>query len=144
VLQKPPRPFRHLETTTSECRSSSHFYGWRMGIFLGSCASAAILIFNIAVVVLVSIKPGFDGDMAVLPFTYDSLTMHVHHQKSSQATSDICRSRLSSGIHILINALSTILLGASNYTMQVLTSYVIPCFHNLFFADVAYHGQTFS
>jgi hypothetical protein len=31
-------------------------------------------------------------------------------------------SRWSSGIHILINALSTLLLAASNYTMQVLSS----------------------
>jgi hypothetical protein len=31
-------------------------------------------------------------------------------------------SRWSSGIHILVNALSTLLLAASNYTMQVLSS----------------------
>lgn len=49
---------------------------------MGSCISAAILVFNIAVVVLVAVKPGFNGDTAVLPFTYDSVTMYVYFQIS--------------------------------------------------------------
>ncbi|XP_014550275.1 hypothetical protein COCVIDRAFT_115896 [Bipolaris victoriae FI3] len=108
----PLSSFQYPETTVSGYQSCSRFYGWRMSMLMGSCTSAAILAFNIVVVVLVAIKPGFNGDTAVLPFTYDSVTMH-----------------LSSGIHILINALSTILLGASNFTMQVLTSYVV-CYNS--------------
>lgn len=125
VVQKLLGPFRHLETAVARYKSNSRFYGWKMGILIGSCTSAAILVFNIAVVVLLAIKTGFNGDVAVLPFTHDSATMYVAYQRFSKATSNICRSQLSSGIHILINALSTILLSASNYTMQVITSYVI-------------------
>lgn len=51
-----------------------------MGILIGSCMSAAILIFNIFVVVVVALKTGFKGDTAILPFIYDPTTMYVPHQ----------------------------------------------------------------
>lgn len=77
-----------------------------MGVLIGSCMSAVILSFNIAVLVVSAVKrPGFKDGFAE-PFTTDP-------QKMSQ---------LSSAIHIVINVLSTILLSASNYTVQVLSS----------------------
>lgn len=77
-----------------------------MGVLIGSCISALILCFNIAVLVVAATKnPGFKNGFAE-PFTSKSWSM----------------SQLSSAIHIVINVLSTILLSASNYTMQVLSS----------------------
>lgn len=68
--------------------------------------SAAILCFNIGFFIFASVRgSGFQEGFAE-PF-------NVEPQKMSQ---------LSSAIHIVINILSTILLSASNYTMQVLSS----------------------
>ncbi|KAF2678605.1 hypothetical protein K458DRAFT_348372 [Lentithecium fluviatile CBS 122367] len=105
-VRKLSRAFERWDSKIAALRSRSRFHGWKMGVLIGCYMSASILLFNIAVVIIVAIKAGFHGDTAILPFTFDSDSM----------------SRLSSGIHILINAFSTILLCASNYTMQVLSS----------------------
>jgi hypothetical protein len=77
-----------------------------MGIFLGSCMSALILCLNIVVLIVSATKGrGFQDGFAE-PFSYDPRSMR----------------RLSSVVHLVINVLSTFLLGASNYTMQVLSS----------------------
>lgn len=77
-----------------------------MGVLIGSCMSATILSFNIGVVIFAATRgQGFEDGFAE-PFFFDHQSM----------------SRLSSVIHIVINILSTILLSASNYTMQVLSS----------------------
>jgi hypothetical protein len=98
-----------------------------MGLLIGCQLSATILLFNIVVVIVVAAKTGFKGDTAELPFFYDSpkmcvLTRSAYILGGLLIARPIRRSQISSGIHILINALSTILLAASNYTMQVLTS----------------------
>ncbi|KAJ4301352.1 hypothetical protein N0V90_003444 [Kalmusia sp. IMI 367209] len=68
--------------------------------------SAIILCFNIGVVIFAATRgSGFQNGFAE-PFSYASESMP----------------QLSSAIHIVINVLSTILLSASNYTMQVLSS----------------------
>jgi hypothetical protein len=86
--------------------SRSRLHGWRMGILLGSCMSLLVLAFNIAILIIGATRArGFEKGFAV---------------PMSGLAEDI--SWWSSGIHILINALSTLLLAASNYTMQVLSS----------------------
>jgi hypothetical protein len=77
-----------------------------MGVLLGSCMSSIVLGVNIAILIIGSKRNrGFENGFAV-PITGVAEDM----------------SRWSSGIHILVNALSTLLLAASNYTMQVLSS----------------------
>lgn len=84
----------------------TRFHGWRMGILLASCMSCLVLGVNIAILVIGATRDqGFVDGFAV--------------PMSGQADEI---SWWSSAIHIAINALSTILLAASNYTMQVLSS----------------------
>lgn len=84
----------------------SRFYGWRMGVLVGSCMSAFVLCCNIAIVIAGSrVKHGYQGRIADI-----------------RIGSAIAISRWSTVFHLLINISSTILLAASNYTMQVLSS----------------------
>jgi hypothetical protein len=84
----------------------SRLRGWRMGIVIGSCMSSIVLGVNITILIVgVTRGKGFENGFAV---------------PMSGTASDM--SRWSSAMHLVINALSTILLAASNYTMQVLSS----------------------
>lgn len=77
-----------------------------MGLLLGCCFSTFILCINITLLIVIASRDGgFNRGFAV-PMT--------------GIAEDV--SRWSSGIHIAINLLSTILLSASNYTMQILSS----------------------
>jgi hypothetical protein len=85
---------------------NSRFCGWRMGIIIGSCMSFMVLGINITILIVGATRgKGFENGFAV---------------PMSGAANDM--SWWSSAMHIVINALSTILLAASNYTMQVLSS----------------------
>jgi len=84
----------------------SRFYGWRMGLLIGSCTTAFVLCCNIALVVVALLRNKKDSHSVLNLIT-----------GSTAATS-----QWSTIFHVLINVLSTILLGASNYTMQVLSS----------------------
>ncbi|KAF2446411.1 hypothetical protein P171DRAFT_430575 [Karstenula rhodostoma CBS 690.94] len=111
LVQTCTGPFRRLHARLSSYNTSTRYHGWRMGVLFGSCISALILCFNIAVLIVASTKgSGFQNGFAE-PFSYDSRNV-----------SRLSVSRLSSAIHIVINVLSTLLLSASNYTMQVLSS----------------------
>lgn len=97
---------QHLHLVITTQLRDSRFHGWRMGVLVGSCLSAFVLCCNIGLVVTGSqINGGYQGGMAILRIG---------------TTSEM--SRLSTVAHLLINACSTILLGASNYTMQVLSA----------------------
>ncbi|KAF2630691.1 hypothetical protein BU25DRAFT_334721 [Macroventuria anomochaeta] len=85
----------------------SRFHGWRMGVLLGTCVSAFVLLCNIAVVVVGSqTGSGYDRDGVATVMEGNEATV----------------SRWNTVCHIFINALSTVLLSASNYTMQVLNA----------------------
>lgn len=100
------RHYQYVNERNESTKSTSRYHGWRMGVLMGSCTSALILCFNVAVLVVAATRnSGFKNGFAE-PFISSSLGM----------------SQLSSAIHIVINVLSTILLSASNYTMQVLSS----------------------
>jgi hypothetical protein len=105
--------FRKLHETLRTVDSSykdrirrSGLYGWRMGVLLGSCASGFVLLCNIALVIFGQKHSGYDRDGVATLLEGDEATI----------------SRWNNVIHVAINALSTILLSMSNYTMQVLNS----------------------
>jgi hypothetical protein len=75
VIQQLLGPFQRLDRTARSYQSRSRFHGWRMGVLIGSCFSAAILLFNVTVVIVIARMSGFKGDSAELPFFYDSPTM---------------------------------------------------------------------
>ena len=87
-------------------KRSEYLHGWRMGITL--CVVTAITVFMINLILTIwafsryGLKKGGIG------------TIH----KGSCVTTR----RLSLWLHLIINILSTLLLGASNYTMQCLAS----------------------
>ena len=86
-------------------RGWKRFQGWRMGATLSAIGAATILLFNIILTIAASARsPGHGG--------------LVNIQEGSCSESD----RLDFWLHLLINALSTILLAASNYCMQCLSS----------------------
>ncbi|CAG8930226.1 unnamed protein product [Penicillium salamii] len=90
--QSSPRPWRVL------------FKGWRFTIFLAFVSSLVVLFFNAGFLIYTATHP-HHGDKRVL---YDG--------DCHKAT------WINTGIHLLINALSTILLGASNFGMQCLSA----------------------
>ncbi|KAF2831463.1 hypothetical protein CC86DRAFT_314833 [Ophiobolus disseminans] len=99
-------PFQWFDRTMTQIMASTSLRGWRMGIVLGCCMSSIVLGINIAVLVIGATRgKGFENGFAV---------------PMSGLAEDM--SRWSSAIHIVVNALSTLLLAASNYTMQVLSS----------------------
>jgi hypothetical protein len=84
----------------------SRFRGWRVGILLASYMSSIVLGVDIAILIIGFIRRrGFENGFAV---------------PISGVAEDM--SRWSSGVPILVNALSTLLLTVSNYTMQVVSS----------------------
>lgn len=99
-----------IKRTTSKTNarlSQSRFYGWRMGVLTGSCMSAFVLCINIGLAIYGSTTEngyGVDG---------------IADLKTGPAAD---MSRWSTTFHLFINAFSTMLLAASNYTMQVLCS----------------------
>jgi hypothetical protein len=83
----------------------ARFSGWRGGFILAVAGSSLVLLFNI-VIAIVAAAAGKPQDGIATIYTGDC---------------DFA-SRLSSGLHILINILSSALLGASSYCMQRLVA----------------------
>lgn len=104
--------------TTNSCRSQSPIvdkekpkrgclqrwrYGWKVTLSLASAACVVVLAFNLGFLSWAAARHRVNGDQGVL---YEGKCDHVRH--------------LSTGIHLLINILGTILLGASNFCMVCL------------------------
>lgn len=81
-----------LENKTTE--------NWKMALYLGSISAFVVLLFNVGFVRWAVNHHGLQGDQAVL-FTGNS-------EKSKQ---------ISTGFHLVINILGTVLLRVSNYGM---------------------------
>ena len=86
-------------------RVPGHFQGWRMGVTLCAITTGTVLVINLIVITWIAAGDGHDGSLGVI------------QQGSCQKTK-----HLSLWLHLAINVLSTLLLGASNYTMQCLSS----------------------
>jgi hypothetical protein len=80
--------------------------GWRFGVLISAVLSSLVCIFNVAITLWVVTKHRRDDNGLHLLYT----------GSCSKAQT------LSTGIHVIINVLSTILLGASNYCMQCLSA----------------------
>lgn len=98
---------KKLDSKFNQRLRRSRFYGWRMGVLFGCCMSAFVLCCNVAVIIIGgNVNSGYDGDgISNIMFGHSSVI-----------------SQWSTLFHLIINLFSTILLAASNYTMQVLSS----------------------
>jgi hypothetical protein len=88
----------------NDWKKSSRFHGWQWGVFTGACVGTIVLLLNIifAIIPLAS-QHGYEQGVATL-FVDTSTKIETWN----------------SLLHVLINVLSTLLLSASNYAMQVL------------------------
>ncbi|KAF5005905.1 hypothetical protein FDECE_7663 [Fusarium decemcellulare] len=86
-------------------QSNKYFTGWRSGLAISTSAAALVTILNIVFMIVVApkLEMGDNGEGAL--YTGDCTTAKIH----------------SIWLHLVINALSTVLLAAGNYTQQVLT-----------------------
>jgi hypothetical protein len=101
------QPFNRLSHAVDSRARRSRFHGWRMGVLFGCLMSAFVLCCNIALIVVgATSKSGFDREGISTIIEGDEALV----------------SRWNTALHVLINALSTMLLSTSNYTMQVLSS----------------------
>jgi hypothetical protein len=123
------RPFKPLDTWIQNRMRRSRFYGWRMGVLIGTCSSAFVLCCNIiAVAVTISTAPRDKGPILGKFFedggymTWGESNEGQHHLADIMHGSKESVARWSTIIHLIINVFSTILLAASNYTTQVLCS----------------------
>lgn len=98
---------KSADSTYTHKVQGSRLYGWRMGVLLGSCISAFVLLCDIAIIIIgAKTRLGYDRDGVATLLEGDETTV----------------SRWNTIGHVFINILSTIILSASNYTMQVLNA----------------------
>ena len=97
-------PFQVL-LDQDEKRRNPRLYGWRATVLTCTATAGTILLINVATAIYGVAKYGRDGS-----------ERNIFVGNCDQA------GNISNGLHILINVLSTILLSASNYTMQCLHS----------------------
>ncbi|KAF2496744.1 hypothetical protein BU16DRAFT_537894 [Lophium mytilinum] len=94
------------DTLLSRWQEDHSCLGWRFGVLSGCGIATFVLLSNISLLIVGATRhDGFQDSLADI------------YQGEATATS-----RFSTGVHVLINVLSTLLLSASNYTMQVLSS----------------------
>ena len=88
-----------------ELQKPKYFQGWRMGVTLCAATTGTVLVINVLLTVSASIRYGVHGGFGTI----------------QEGSCRITRN-LSLWLHLAINILSTLLLGASNYCMQCLAS----------------------
>ena len=75
--------------------------GWRLGVAIASALAGTVLIINVILTIYACVKSTMDGGVGTL-----------YHGSCSKTRT------MSTWLHLAINVLSTVLLGASNYCMQ--------------------------
>jgi hypothetical protein len=93
-------------TTRPETWAQRHLRGWRFGILSGSVLAVVVFVVNLTVTLVAGVKKHQNGNGRRLLYEGDCTK-----------TRD-----LNTGSHLIINVLSTLLLSASNYAMQCLSS----------------------
>jgi hypothetical protein len=86
--------------------SERHLRGWRFSVLSGSILAFTVLILNICVTSIAMAKHGDGEDSQATLFDGNCEKVRKYNV----------------GLHLVINVLSTILLGASNYGMQCLSA----------------------
>lgn len=100
----PGSPVQHRRPTKQHL-----FSGWRIGALASLVGAVLICIFNFAITLWVWKRPGDDVDPFIVP------SIGTFFESSCTKVR-----RSNTWVHLLVNALSTLLLCASNYCMQVL------------------------
>lgn len=96
------------ESRSSKHKSRFQTSGWRVGAIAAATTTICVLILNVSVTVWISSNRKFDND---------GNGWKVMFRGSCSTTKNTSR-----WIHLIINGLATLLLGASNYFMQVICS----------------------
>jgi hypothetical protein len=87
-------------------KQKSRFNGWQWGVLTGSAISGLVLVMNCTFVLVGALTgQGYNAGIATI---------------FAGGADEV--SRMSTLLHVVINVLSTLLLSASNYAMQVLTA----------------------
>jgi hypothetical protein len=118
MSQKAPQSTSIREPSEVECSNSSRepqeppkkrFPKWRRTMILWSVAAGLVFIFNLVFSIWAYLRAS--NDDLTLPYN-----RNLYEGSCSNARS------INSGLHVLINILGTLLLGGSNYCMQILLS----------------------
>ncbi|KAF8859021.1 hypothetical protein BDZ45DRAFT_742835 [Acephala macrosclerotiorum] len=107
-IRRSGRYASHIQYEHAAPRDSDEqrkFSGWRGGILAAACSSGLVLLINLIFTIWAAAKSKSGTQIGTI-YAGDCAT--VRHADS--------------GLHIAINVMGTILLGASNYTMQCLSS----------------------
>lgn len=91
---------------TQSTKPAKRFQGWRFGVLMCTTATCLVLLLNIVLALAALGKGGWGQDGQPILREGDCSMI----------------SMLSTGVHLLINAMSTALLGASSYCMQCLSA----------------------
>jgi hypothetical protein len=98
--------WQKLPIIHTKWKKARGIYGWRMGVLTGFCTAIFVLCANIALLIGGALSDsGYQSGISELILGNDRTV-----------------ARWTAAYHALINILSTLLLCASNYTMQVLSS----------------------
>ena len=84
-------------STKNETHIGRYFQGWRMGVTICTITTGVVLVINLSVMIWVAAGADFEGGLRTL------------QQGSCKETKN-----LNLWLHLAINTLSTLLLGASN------------------------------
>lgn len=95
--------------------------GWRYSVTMGSLLAFIVFLLNLVTTLIFSLRP--DASAPKLQGLRDIGEHTVNHDSKTLFVGDCDRAhRLNTELHLLINVLSTILLGTSNFAMQALSA----------------------
>ncbi|CZR67199.1 uncharacterized protein PAC_17098 [Phialocephala subalpina] len=107
-IRRSGRYVSHVQYEYAAPRDSEEprkFSGWRGGILAAACSSGLVLLINLIFTIWAAAKSKSGTQVGTI-YAGDCATVR----------------KADSGLHIAINVMGTMLLGASNYTMQCLSS----------------------
>lgn len=100
--------FRLINTpsfASSNREKKRKLQGWHFGVTLAALTASGVLVLNVIFTIVICLKFGTTGGVGT---AYDGSCDYVNN--------------VTTWLHVIINALSSLLLSASNYTMQALSA----------------------
>jgi hypothetical protein len=94
-----------LKTSCFKAWRRTHLSDWKFAVMVSASVSGVVLLVNVIFYIVVASRAGFQDGQGYL---YDGDCSKIRG--------------INIGVHLVINILSTILIGASNYTMQILSA----------------------